>query len=148
MSGDTFLLLLRLGFSLSIVFGLMWLAGRIMKGRAPISARRNNDQVEVIERKALGRNSSVAVVRIGEQVLALGVTDSNISVLGNVDLREDAAVDVTELPAGPTGAITPTVVSGPGTPTPHPGPTAGTGRTTSQGWLDSLRDKTVRHIPS
>lgn len=157
MSGANFLLLVRLGFSLSLVFGLMWLAGRVLKGRAPMTARRNQDHVEVIERKALSRTSSIAVVRVGEQVLALGVSDANVTVLSEVDLAaidsgavNSVAVDSTaaplplgpnaELPASSTSTTGPVVVSSPSAPRPA--------QPSRQGWLDTLRDKTVRHIPS
>lgn len=155
MSGDTFLLLLRLGFSLALVFGLMWVAGRVMKGRAPLAGKRTTDHVEVLERKALSRTSSIAVVRVGEQVLALGVSDTNVTVLSEMPLADIAvaatatamstSTDLTPaLNAGSTFDTTatpgPVVVSSPSAPSPTP--------TSRQGWLDTLRDKTVRHIPS
>lgn len=155
MSGANFLLLVRLGFSLSLVFGLMWLAGRVLKGRTPMAARRGQDHVEVIERKALSRTSSIAVVRVGEQVLALGVSDTNVTVLSEMDLAAGEASIATSLdtdsataePAAaalaanlPTSTTGPVVVSLPSAPQPT--------QPSRQGWLDTLRDKTVRHIPS
>lgn len=114
----------------------MWLAGRVIKGRTPLSALRGQDHVEVIERKALSRTSSIAVVRVGEQVLALGVSDTSVTVLGEVDLAAVAPAT-----AQPTTSTTgPVVVPSASAPEPaHP---------SRQGWLDTLRDKTVRHIPS
>jgi flagellar protein FliO/FliZ len=59
--------------------------------------------VEVIGRSQLGRSSSVAVVRVGERCLALGVTDQNISVLTEVELGE---ADLTPPPpAGTQGQV-------------------------------------------
>lgn len=156
MSGDTFLLLVRLGFSLSLVFGLMWVAGRVLRGRAPLGARRSADHVEVLERKALSRGSSVAVVRVGNRVLALGVSDTNVCVLSELPEAAEAlaieaastgvaAGDVTgTLPSLRTLPVTTTngavVVDAPSVPRPT--------TPSRHGWLDTLRDKTVRHIPT
>ena len=70
MSSETFLLLLRLGFSLSLVFGLMWVAARVLKGRAGMLQRARLDHLEVLERKPLGKGSSIAIVRVGDDTLA------------------------------------------------------------------------------
>ena len=166
MNGDTFLLFVRLGFSLAIVFGLMWVAARVVKGRTALPMRKRADHVEVLERKSLSRTSSIAVVRVGEQVLALGVSDQNVTVLSEVSLdpvEADAAAAAatgTGAPAGVRGLIGAaggiSVQSIDALPTPsrpldsvHPGgDTATPSRSSGHGWLDTLRDKTVRHIPS
>ena len=72
MSSETFLLLLRLGFSLSLVFGLMWVAARVLKGRAGMLQRARLDHLEVLERKPLGKGSSIAIVRVGDDTLTVG----------------------------------------------------------------------------
>ncbi|MCB1283917.1 MAG: FliO/MopB family protein [Microthrixaceae bacterium] len=156
MSADTLLLLVRLGFSLALVFGLMWVAGRVVKGRSPLAARRNDDHVEIIERKALSRNTSVAVVRVGDNVFALGVSESNVTVLGEVTVEANldgtAQPTVVELDAVSMGpAHIPVSTSAIGSPADggHAATRPATTRPIEgRGWLDSLRDKTVRHIPS
>ena len=79
MSSETFLLLLRLGFSLSLVFGLMWVAARVLKGRAGMLQRARLDHLEVLERKPLGKGSSIAIVRVGDDTLTVGITDNTIT---------------------------------------------------------------------
>jgi len=129
VSGETFLILLRLALSLSIVFGLMWLAARTMKSRANPLKRMHGGNLEVIERKALGKNSSIAIVRIADQTMAVAITESQITSLGNVDLPE-IAIEAYEVPE--------IVV-----------PIASLEATAGRGSLiEMLRDMTVRHTPS
>jgi flagellar protein FliO/FliZ len=73
----------RLLVSLAAVLGVMWLLARRMKkgGRG-----RDAGLIDVLGRQQLSRNSAVTVVRIGEQALVLGVTDAQVSVLGQTDL--------------------------------------------------------------
>lgn len=163
MNGETFLLFVRLGFSLAIVFGLMWVAARVVKGRTSLPMRKRADHVEVLERKSLSRTSSIAVVRVGEQVLALGVSDQNVTVLSEVSLdptEVDASATDPANPAGVRGALGPTggisvqaLDALPTTSRPLDAASGGldaatTSRSSGHGWLDTLRDKTVRHIPS
>lgn len=73
----------RLLVSLAAVLGVMWVIGRRMKkGRGPKSSQ----LIDVLGRQQLSRNASVAVVRVGEQALVIGVTDAQVSVLGETDL--------------------------------------------------------------
>lgn len=135
MSSENFLLLLRLGFSLSLVFGLMWVAARVLKGRAGVLQRARLDHLEILERKPLGKGSSIAIVRVGDDTLTVGITDNTITLLGHaeieLDVVEPSSADVISIvPAStPTDA---TVVA-----TPAGG---------KRNLLDALRDKTVRHV--
>src|SRR4051794_19945117 len=80
-------LLARLFLALGVVLGLMMVAGRVMRGRMPMTARRAARPVpiEVIGRQGLGRTSSITLVRTSGKVLVLGVTETNINVLAEVD---------------------------------------------------------------
>ena len=74
--------------------------------------------VEVIGRTAIGRRSSVVVVRLGKSYCALGVTEENVTLLGPVE------IDQPEAPPAGTQA-----------PVPSPSWTEVVGR---------LRERTVR----
>lgn len=85
-------LLLRVGLSLAVVIGLMWLAARALRSAG---GGRGAGVVEVVARQALGRGSAVAVVRIADKALVLGVTDGQVTLLGETDL---AAVEASRAP--------------------------------------------------
>lgn len=81
---DTVALVGRLLVSLAFVLGLMWLLARRVKkpGRG-----KDSRLIDVLGRQQLSRTSSVAVVRVMDQALILGVTDGQVSVLGETDLE-------------------------------------------------------------
>lgn len=124
-------LLLRVGLSLAVVLGLMWLAARALGGGA---ARRGQGVIDVVARQPLTRNSSVAVVRIAGKALVLGVTDNQVTVLGEADLPEPPAVEPSRRTPGNPGATT------------DGGPLAGSilSRKTWRSTVDALRDRTAR----
>jgi len=81
--------------------------------------------IDVIARRTLGRNSSIAVVRAGDQGLIIGVTDQQVTKLADADLSkldlETADGQWTAAPLGPDN------------PTPS-----------WKAMLDQLRDRTAR----
>ena len=82
-------------------------------------------QVELLARRTLGKNASIAVVRVGEQSLVVGVTEHSVTKLGDADLAEIELMD------GGTNWTVPTGTSSPST-----------------AWktmLDQMRARTVRH---
>ena len=71
--------LLRVVVSLGLVLALLWVAARaLQKGRA--GTARGVD-VDVLARLPLAQKSSLAVVRLGDQALVLGVTESRVALL-------------------------------------------------------------------
>jgi len=78
-------LALRVVFSLAVIIGLLILvakyAGRRFKGH-PGAA------IQVVHRQQLTRNSAVTLVTVGGRALLLGVTDSQINLLTEVDPLE------------------------------------------------------------
>jgi flagellar protein FliO/FliZ len=102
-------LLARLAISLAVVFGLMVLAGRLLRrrGLAPGNASKATTRIDVLARQGLGRSSSVQLVRVGGRTLILGVTDAAVSVLAEADpllLEAEQAlqpVEVASTPATP-----------------------------------------------
>jgi flagellar protein FliO/FliZ len=80
-------LLGRLIVSLAVVFGLMLVAGRVLRRRAVPggAAVGRGTRIEVLARQGLTRSASVALVRVGGKSLVLGITDASVSVLGEAD---------------------------------------------------------------
>jgi flagellar protein FliO/FliZ len=80
---DAVALVGRLLVSLSVVLGLMWLIARRLNKGGRI---KNNRLIDVLSRQQLSRTASVAVVRVMDQALILGITDGQVSVIGETDL--------------------------------------------------------------
>ena len=79
-------LLGRLAVSLAVVFALMAVAGKVLRRRG--SGTRGTtvtSRIVVLARQGVGRNSSVQLVRVGGKTLVLGVTETNVAVLGEAD---------------------------------------------------------------
>jgi len=108
-SASTLILFARLILSLAVVIGLMWVAANVLRKRGftGVASRRvtRGPDVELIARRPLGRNASIAVVRVGDRSLVVGVTDHQVTKLGDyemtdIDLDEDTTWTV------PSGAST------------------------------------------
>ena len=128
-------LLVRVVVSLGVVLAIMAAAAAVLRrsgvvGAAPAGKRgmrRRNLPMEVIARHGLSRGSSLAIVRLGERALVLGVTEHQITLLTEVDPAElDATPDPDEHLAGPAG---------PGT---------GPGALPWKVALEQMRERTVR----
>ena len=119
----------RLLVALAVVFGLMWVAGRLMRGRMPMAGGRSARPVaiEVLGRQGLGRTASITLVRTSGKVLVLGVTETSINVLAEVDPDtydfDGPESDRTSLSGG--------------------GPVVGPGKTW-RAMLDTARERTTR----
>jgi len=116
-------LVLRIGFSLLIVFGLMWALARVV--RRPLSGRRGAGSLAVLHRQQLSRGAAVAVVQVADRAMVLGVTDQQVSMLGETDL---AAFEIEP----PDGERRKPVTLEPG------------GMRTWRSMVDLLRDRTTR----
>jgi flagellar protein FliO/FliZ len=75
-------LFLRIACSLAVVFGLLWGLARL--ARRPLSGR-GAGALHVLARQQLSRGSSVAVVRVADRALVLGVSDAGVSLLADAD---------------------------------------------------------------
>jgi flagellar protein FliO/FliZ len=71
--------------SLAVVLGLFWLVART--GARKIGVR-DRGLVRVRSRQALTRGSSLAVVEVGARVLVVGVSDSGVRLLTELDPLE------------------------------------------------------------
>ncbi len=106
---------LRMVVSLAIVLALMYIAARLLQrtrgGGAPrrtsrgfatlASSMKKNSllanrkvgrrvarrraQLDVVARQPLGKSASVAVVRVGDRTMLIGITDASVHLLSEVD---------------------------------------------------------------
>jgi flagellar biosynthetic protein FliO len=119
-------LLLRVGVAMAVVVAVMWVAARLLQRRVGPSARGGQPpQVEVLARRGLSRNSSVAVVRVGGRTLILGVTDAQVSLLAETG----ADTTLFDLTRAESGTLSLEVAPPPAARTPL---------------VESLRERTVR----
>ena len=113
MTASTLGMFVRLVFSLAVVIGIMWVAATMIRRRGllPVDRRRGGRgvQVELLARRPLGRNASIAVVRVGERSMVVGVTDHQVTKL------DDADVDEIDLDDAGTNWTAPPGASGPAT---------------------------------
>ncbi len=82
--------------SLALVVGLMWLLGRWARGRGRRKGRAR-EGVEVLARQQLNRNASIAVVQVLGRAMVLGVTETQVTHLGDIEL---AAVEAGQFEHG------------------------------------------------
>lgn len=90
--------LVRLVLSLATVLTLMFLLARYLRNRqigtglglAGAQRRKKALLLEVVTRQGLSRGSSLAVVRVSGQLLLLGVTESTVSVLRDLEDVDEA----------------------------------------------------------
>ncbi|WP_285557827.1 flagellar biosynthetic protein FliO [Actinoplanes regularis] len=141
-------LLLQVVFSLFIVLFLMWGLARVL--RRPLS-KHGHGGLAVLTRTQVTRNAAVAVVRVADRALVLGVTEQQISYLGEAELEMFETAEPAEhrdhLVIEPTEFIRQdeTVLPGRHPAAGHHGPD---GSIRSSGaWssaLDFLRERTTR----
>lgn len=75
-------LALRVMCSLSVVFVLLWALARL--ARRGVGSR-GAGLLTVIARQQLSRGSSVAVIKVADRALVLGVSDAGVSLLADAD---------------------------------------------------------------
>ncbi len=92
---------LRFLLSFAFVIALMWGAARIMRKQV---AGRGTGALEVLARQAVGRGSAVAVVRVGEQALVVGITEQHVSLLAETDLALVESLNSAPAPAAQVAA--------------------------------------------
>jgi flagellar protein FliO/FliZ len=136
MSGDTLGMMLRLFMSLGVVMALMYGLTHVLRrkgvgGLAPPKSKRSIEgaDVEVLARKPLGRNASIAIVRAGPKAMVLGITENTVTMLTEADVR---VIDLEEPEVQRTALPRAAALSGANPP-----------------WktmLEGLRDRTVRRV--
>ncbi|GAB48148.1 flagellar biosynthetic protein FliO [Mobilicoccus pelagius] len=104
--------LARAAISLALVLGLLVLCLRTLARRGGFTApTRASVDLEVLGRRQLSRAASVQVVRVGEDLLVLGVTDSHVSTLhhlstGDLPADEEEGEPTTSPSTGTTPSAT------------------------------------------
>ena len=118
--GSSIAMLLRLGFSLAFVLGMIWCAAWVVRRRngqgsvGPIklgrheSKKKQSPGIEILERRSVGRHGAVAVVRVGSRCLLVGITEQQVQLLGEIDDAESGnhPMDDTTADADLTEAVT------------------------------------------
>jgi flagellar protein FliO/FliZ len=138
----------RMILALGLVLGLLWLFSKFGRGRQGKGGSRwlpkaDAGKIEVVDRRSLGRHSSIAVVRAAGRVVVIGQTQQQISVLLDAQPDTDGAGE--ERPDGQATAI-----SGPtgnDDDLTLPGLAAAHGADAPKAWdafLERLREMTVR----
>jgi flagellar protein FliO/FliZ len=96
---STVMMIGRLLLSLSIVLGAMWLLGRWARKRSGRGAR-GGQVLSVLARQQVSRNSTVAIVKVVDRAIIVGVTDGQVTLLGDTDLEQ-----VEALTASPSSSL-------------------------------------------
>jgi flagellar protein FliO/FliZ len=99
---DTFLLVLRVGLSLTVVVVLLWMA---QKKLTKVSRPGDQSAVEVLSRRNVGQKASVVVVESAGQRFLLGVTEHSVNVLHTSDAPEPLAEDAPAAGTDPAFAL-------------------------------------------
>ena len=91
--GSAFLLFGRTLLALSVVLARVWALSRLARrGQAGGLARRvgapSGARLEVLGRKSLSRAASVAIVRVGERNLVVGVTSQSVTLISEIPTPE------------------------------------------------------------
>ncbi|WP_337063034.1 flagellar biosynthetic protein FliO [Kineococcus sp. G2] len=88
----------RMSVSLVAVLGLLWLGARWLRRSRAVGAATSG--LEVLSRVGVGAKAGVAVVRIGERALVVGVTEQQVTLL-----TEAPAADLLPAPAAPADQV-------------------------------------------
>ncbi|NAZ84218.1 flagellar biosynthetic protein FliO [Kineococcus sp. R8] len=101
---DTLEALARMSVSLVAVLGLLFLVTRWLR-RSKGAAAASGD-IAVISRQAVGHKAGVAVLRVGERALVVGVTEHQVTLLSEMPAASIAPApaetrDVVEIPLQP-----------------------------------------------
>jgi flagellar biogenesis protein FliO len=139
----------RMILALGLVLGLLWLFSKFGRGRQAKSRGRwmqgaDAGRIEVMDRRSLGRHSSIAVVRAAGRIVVVGQTPQQINVLLDTDPEADA-------PGGAVAGCEPSAIGVASKRLEElllPRLAATTGGDAPKAWdacLERLREMTVRH---
>lgn len=139
---SVFALMVRLVVSLAVVLGLMAVAARLLARQTRggrLTRHAKPVPIEVLARHSLGKNSSVAVVSAAGRALIVGVTDTQVTLLGEGDPQALLPAVEEEDPA-----TTITAAARTRSPWTAPGATGAAAFSPWTAMLDTLRERTVR----
>jgi flagellar biogenesis protein FliO len=147
---QSFSLLAQLIASLGGVLGLIWLLARTAQKRGWMSGGTSASKpIRIVARHGLTKHTSLAVVRVGDRELLLGVGNGSVNILLDEEAGQLLTVNATVAPALPArqkhralaGSAARPVMATEGTVT-----TSGFSPSSARKpMLDRLRARTVRH---
>ncbi len=97
---ETFVLLLRVVLSLGVVLGLLWFLARRVNGQF---SRDRTAHVNVVSRVSLSRHAGVAVVEVDQRRLLLGIADTGVTLLTELDPEDSCDEQVSDEPGEEPG---------------------------------------------
>lgn len=134
--------LFRLICALVVIAGLLALAMRVARRRAGLGGGGRRVPIDVVARHQLGRNATLAIVRTGDRLLVLGVTEASVTLLRDDAVPADPAASQGAVGSGVSSA---SLLATKETTSPRTA-TAGASRQESA-WMSvvaAMRERTVR----
>lgn len=110
----TFGSLVGVALTLALVLGLLAITMRVLRKVSqgtPMGRARGGVALEVVQRIALGPRQGIAVVRIGEQLVAVSVGEGGVRTLAELEPAEATAGATSHAPV--SGALSPAPAAGP-----------------------------------
>lgn len=110
----TFGSLVGVALTLALVLGLLAITMRVLRKVSqgtPLGRARGGVALEVVQRIALGPRQGIAVVRIGEQLVAVSVGEGGVRTLAELEPAEATAGATSHAPV--SGALSPAPAAGP-----------------------------------
>ena len=88
-------LIIRLFLSLVLIIGLIYLSLFLLK-KSSLGLKKNRagDLIQVLERCYISPKKGIFIVKIGSKLLALGVTENQISLLSELDSNPESNTDL------------------------------------------------------
>src|SRR4030042_2132094 len=88
-------LIIRVFLSLFLIIGLIYLSLFLLK-KSSLSLKKNRtgDLIQVLEKCYISPKKGIFIVKIGSKLLALGVTETQINLLSEINLNPDSKTDL------------------------------------------------------
>jgi len=88
-------LIIRLFLSLVLIIGLIYLSLFLLKKSSfGLKKNRAGDLIQVLEKCYISPKKGIFIVRVGSKLLALGVTETQISFLSEINLNPESKTDL------------------------------------------------------
>ena len=88
-------LIIRLFLSLVLIIGLIYLSLFLLKKSSfGLKKNRTGDLIQVLEKCYISPKKGIFIVKIGSKLLALGVTETQINFLSEINLNPDSKTDL------------------------------------------------------
>jgi flagellar biogenesis protein FliO len=93
-------LLVQMVIGLVVIIALIKVGSRLVQGRAgrTFNPARRRGSVAVVGRQSLGKGVQVAMVAVGDETYLLGVTQRQVTLLGQLDSAEEHAAALSSDP--------------------------------------------------